>query len=63
MASFHLDGIAAEWYYALERDVGILTWPRFSEFVNMRFGPPLRHNGLAELKELRHTGTVEEYQR
>jgi hypothetical protein len=29
---------------------------------NMRFGPPLRHNGLAELKELQRTSTVE-YQR
>jgi hypothetical protein len=26
MASLHLDGIAAEWYYALERDVGLLMW-------------------------------------
>jgi hypothetical protein len=63
MASLHLDGIVAEWYYSLERDVGLLTWTRFSDFINMRFGPPLCHNGLAELKELRCTGTVEEYQR
>jgi hypothetical protein len=66
MASLHLDGIAAEWYYALECDVRILTWPRFSELVNMRFAPPPpppRHNGLAKLKELRRTGTMEEYQR
>ena len=61
MAMMHLEGIAAEWYYALERDYGILTWPRFANFVNMRFGPPLRTNGLAELKDLRRTSTVDDY--
>jgi hypothetical protein len=29
----------------------------------MRFGPPIRSNALGELKELRHTSTVEEYER
>ncbi|KAG8095157.1 hypothetical protein GUJ93_ZPchr0012g20401 [Zizania palustris] len=58
----HLEGVAVEWYYALERDHGILSWARFVDFVHMRFGPPLRHNGLAELKDLYRTGTVEEYQ-
>jgi hypothetical protein len=62
MASLHLDGIVAEWYYALEWDVGLITWPCFTAFVNMRFGPPLRANGLADLKDLRWTGTMEEYQ-
>jgi hypothetical protein len=52
MAALHLDGVAAEWYYTLARYVGVLTWSRFSEYVNMRIGPSLRHNGLAELKEL-----------
>jgi hypothetical protein len=63
MAALHLDGVAAEWYYVLARDVGVLTWPRFSEYINMRFGPPLRCNGLAELKELTRTSSVEDYQR
>jgi hypothetical protein len=47
MASLHLDDVAVEWYYALECYLRILTWQRFSEFVNMRFGPPMRHNRLA----------------
>jgi hypothetical protein len=55
MAALHLDGVAVEWYYTLARDVEVLTWPRFSEYVNMRFGPLLRRNGLAELKELTQT--------
>jgi hypothetical protein len=63
-ASLHLDGVAAEWFYALERDTGgVLTWSRFVEFTHMRFGPPLRTNGMADLKDLRRTGTVEDYQR
>jgi hypothetical protein len=63
LASLHMDGVAAEWYYALERDYGILPWARFAEFVNLRFGPPIRSNPLGELKELHRTGTVEDYQR
>jgi hypothetical protein len=62
IASLHLEGMAVDWYYALERDHAIPSWARFAEFMNMRFGPPLRTNSLAELKDLRHTGSVEEYQ-
>lgn len=62
-AVLHMDGVAAEWYYALEHDHSALTWQRFQEFVNLRSGPPLRSNGLAELKDLYRTSTVEEYQR
>jgi hypothetical protein len=63
MASLHMDGTAAEWYYTLEHEYGLVSWTRFIEFVNLRFGPPLRLNSLGELKELMHTGSVEEYQR
>jgi hypothetical protein len=41
MASLHMDGAAAEWYYALEREYGMVPWNHFTEFVNLRFGPPL----------------------
>lgn len=63
MASLHLDGVAADWYYALDKEYGLLPWARFVEFINLRFGPPIRSNTLGELKEPRRTGTVEEYQR
>lgn len=46
-ASLHLEGIAAEWFYTL---------PCFSEFINMRFRPPLH-------TDLHRTRTVEDYQR
>jgi hypothetical protein len=63
LASLHLDGAAALWYIQLERDLGIVSWPRFAEYANLRFGPPIRSNTLGELKDLQRTGTVEEYQR
>ena len=62
MASLHLDGVASEWFYALDRDNAGLTWPGFVDFLNLGFGPPIRANPLAELKDLKRTGTVEEYQ-
>jgi hypothetical protein len=37
MASLHLDGMAAEWYYVLEWDVSLLPWTCFYHFINMCF--------------------------
>jgi hypothetical protein len=62
LTSLHMDGAAAEWYYVLEREYGLVPWERFTEFVNLRFGPPLRSNHLGKLKELHRTGSVEDYQ-
>jgi hypothetical protein len=62
IASLHLEGVAAEWYYALEGDYGIISWVRFADFMHMGFGLPLQTNGLVELKDLHRTGSVEEYQ-
>jgi hypothetical protein len=62
----HLDGMAAEWYYALEQDYGMVTWTCFTEFVNSStFTSTLQFDQTLsdELKELHHTRTVEEYQR
>jgi len=61
-ASLHLDGAAAEWYFQLECDVGVPSWARFVEYINLRFGPPIRSNSLGELTNLRRSGSVE-YQR
>jgi hypothetical protein len=46
MASLHLDGIAVEWYYALEHDVGPVPWQRLPP------PPPLCHYKLVELMDL-----------
>jgi hypothetical protein len=61
MASLHLDGTATEWYYQMECDFGMVSWPCFVEFVNLRFGPPIRTNSVAEMKALVRMATVEEY--
>ena len=59
--SLHLDGVVSEWYFKLERDYGMISWARFAEYLNLRFGPPIRSNSLGELKELKRTSSVEEY--
>ena len=63
MVSLHLDGTAVEWYYQMECDFDLVAWPRFVDFVNLRFGPPIRANSIAEIKALVRTGTVEDYLR
>jgi hypothetical protein len=45
----------------MERDFGMVSWPCFVEFVNLRFGPPIRTNSVAEIKALVCTATMEEY--
>ncbi|KAJ4786652.1 polyprotein [Rhynchospora pubera] len=62
LASYHLLGVAQQWYYQVERDEDLLPWPRFKELCHLRFGPPIRSNPLGELMHLRQTGSVEDYQ-
>jgi hypothetical protein len=57
-----MDRAATEWFYALEREYGLMSRARFAEFVNLRFGPLLRSNPLGEHKELHRAGLVEDYQ-
>lgn len=46
----------------MESDFGLISWPRFVDFVNLRFGPPIRTNSLGKSKALQRTGAVEECQ-
>lgn len=46
----------------VERDEGTLSWRRFSELLDLRFGPPLRANPLGESAACHRTHTVAEYQ-
>jgi hypothetical protein len=48
MASLHLDGAAAQWYFQLERNFGIISWTHFAEHVNLQFGTLLRSNALVK---------------
>jgi hypothetical protein len=63
LAAHHLHGAAQQWYMRLERDEGTPGWRRFSELLDMRFGPPLRSNPLGELAACRRTRTVADYQK
>jgi hypothetical protein len=46
----------------LQRDEGTPTWRRFSELLDMRFGPPIRSNPLGELAACCRTSSVADYQ-
>lgn len=52
LASYHLTGSAQTWFCRLEREEGTPSWHRFTDLVNIRFSPPLRHNPLGELVQL-----------
>ena len=45
----------------MERDFGMVSWPHFVDFVNLRFGPLIHTNSIAEIKALVRTGSVEDY--
>ena len=62
MASYNLEEGAQMWYIQVQTDEGTPSWRRFTELLNLRYGPPLRSAPLAELAECRRTSTVAEYQ-
>jgi hypothetical protein len=48
MASLHLDGAAAQWYFQLECNCGIISWLHFAEHAKLQFGTPIRSNALVK---------------
>jgi hypothetical protein len=42
------------WFIQVQQDEGTPSWRRFSELLNLRFGPPIRSNPLGELMEAQH---------
>jgi hypothetical protein len=48
-------------YMHVEADQGTPMRNRFTELLNLRFGPPLRANPLGDLAACRRTGTVADY--
>ena len=57
-----MTGKAQIWYYGVERNRGVPTWPQFAESVRRRFGSLTRSSdAFRELIQLRHTGSVAEY--
>lgn len=57
-----MEGAAQQWYYRLEKNTSVLSWAKFVEGINKRFGLPIRSNPLGKLTYLRRTGSVDEYQ-
>jgi hypothetical protein len=39
LATYHLEGVAQQWYYRLEQNMGSLIWKDFIKRVSARFGP------------------------
>ena len=62
MASYNLEEGAQMWYMQVQQDEGTPSWRRFTELLNLRYGPPLRSAPLLELADCRRTGSVVEYQ-
>lgn len=50
------------WYYMLERDMGVIGWPDFKALCSQRFGPAVGTNHLADLAQLLFRANVAEYQ-
>jgi hypothetical protein len=61
-AAFYMSGEASQSSTLLERNQGKPLWEEFVHPINHRFRLPLRSNPLGELIQLRHDGTVAEYQ-
>lgn len=62
IAAFHLTDEAQECYTHAEEANGTPLRRRVKEMVELRFSPPLRHNKLGTLAELRRIGSVADYQ-
>ncbi|CAO2197162.1 unnamed protein product [Urochloa humidicola] len=50
-ATYYLEGAVQQWYYRLERNCGMPSWPDFVTAVNRRFSPPTRSNPLGVLNK------------
>jgi hypothetical protein len=62
MADYNLEDGAQMWWIQVQQDEGVPGWRRFTELLNLRYGPPLRSAPLFELADCRRTSTVMEYQ-
>jgi hypothetical protein len=61
LASFHMTGAAQHWYFMLERDAGVVSWPHFKALCQQRFGPAMGVNHLADLARIPFCNSVDEY--
>jgi len=64
LASFHLTGVAQDWYFVMEQEAGgiaNITWERFRMLCHERFGPAFGTNHLSDVVHLAFRGSVEDY--
>ncbi|KAL5785695.1 hypothetical protein ACOSQ2_008087 [Xanthoceras sorbifolium] len=62
LASFHLEGIALQWYRWLAKFKGPVTWVEFTKASLLRFGPTDYEDPSEALTRLKQTTTVSAYQ-
>nr|CAB3502345.1 unnamed protein product [Digitaria exilis] len=62
MASYNLEAGAQLWFMQIQRGEGTPKWRRFTELLNLCFGPPLRSNPLGELMAYTRVDSVVPYQ-
>jgi hypothetical protein len=62
MTSYSLEAGAQLWFIQVQRDESTPPWRRFTELLNVRFGPLLRSNPLGELMACKRSSSVVEYQ-
>jgi hypothetical protein len=62
MAGYNLEDGAQMWWIQVQQDEGMPSWRRFTELINLRYGPPLRSALLFELADCQRTGSFTEYQ-
>jgi hypothetical protein len=58
MASYNMEDAAQLWFMQIQQEEGTPSWRRFTELLNLRFGPPLRSNPLGELMVCKRTASV-----
>jgi hypothetical protein len=62
LASFHLEGIALQWYRWLTKFRGPLTWEELTKAIQQRFGPIDYEDPSEALTHLKQNTTVVAYQ-
>ncbi|KAL5771463.1 hypothetical protein ACOSP7_015617 [Xanthoceras sorbifolium] len=62
LASFHLEGIALQWYLWFTKFKGPLTWDEFNQVVLQRFGPTDFEDPSEALTRFKQTTMVTTYQ-
>ncbi|KAJ8751836.1 hypothetical protein K2173_026032 [Erythroxylum novogranatense] len=62
LASFHLEGLALQWFRWFTKFRGPLSWTEFTRSLLQRFGPTDYEDPAEALSRLKQTTTVEAYQ-